>query len=122
MVLPLLPDVPPLRIDDDGTVRVADTRITLDVIVEDFEAGNSAEMIAQELESLQLADVYAVLAFYLKHRQEVTEYLREREQQATEVLGKVEAAGATWPEESRCVRAALNVLNCLKPLPHRIND
>jgi uncharacterized protein (DUF433 family) len=101
MALALHPDNLPLRMDDDGTIRVADSRITLDVLIEDYESGISPEAIAQGLDCLQLADVYSVLAFYLRHREEVADYLRRREQEAVSVLDCLESAGMTWPDAKR---------------------
>jgi hypothetical protein len=40
---------------------------------------------------LDLADVYAVIAYYLRHRAEVDAYLQEREQQAREIRRQIEA-------------------------------
>jgi uncharacterized protein (DUF433 family) len=48
--------------DADGAVRVAGTRVTLDTIVAAFDAGATAEEIAQHYSSISLADVYSVIA------------------------------------------------------------
>ena len=72
----------PLTTDVHGVVRVAGTRVTLDIVVSAFNAGASAEEIVLQFPSLSLAAVYAVLSFYLRQREEVETYLREREQQA----------------------------------------
>ena|SRR6266404_4404835 len=98
MALTLHADPLPLQIDDAGTVRVAGSRITLDVIIEDYESGKPAETIAQELDGLHVGDVYAILAFYLRHRNEVAEYLQRREGEAAETLKKLQTAGMTWPD------------------------
>ena len=74
----------PLTTDDDGVIRVAGTRVPLDTVIAAFETGATAEEIAQDFSVLDLADVYAVIAYYLRHRSEVDEYLRRRaEQRAT---------------------------------------
>ena len=39
----------PIHTDADGVVRVAGTRVTLDTIVAAFDAGATAEEIAQQL-------------------------------------------------------------------------
>ncbi len=72
----------PLRMDPDGVVRVSGTRVTLDTIVAAFKEGASAEEIASEYYPLDLADVYAVISYYLRHRSDVDAYLQERQQQA----------------------------------------
>ncbi len=40
--------------------------------------------------ALELADVYAVITYLLRHPEEVEEYLRSREQEASRVRGDVE--------------------------------
>lgn len=68
-------EIPPLIQDDDQVVRVRGTRVTLDSIVGEYEDGATAEEIVQRYPTLALAEVYAVLAYYLKRRPEVEEYL-----------------------------------------------
>jgi len=75
----------PLEKDPDGVIRVGGTRVTLDTIVAVFEAGATPEEIVQRYPSLDIADVYVAIGYYLRHRPEVVEYLRERRQRAEEV-------------------------------------
>jgi uncharacterized protein (DUF433 family) len=82
MALTIEPAPVPLRTDADGVVRVGRTRVTLDTVVAAFEEGATAEEIVQQYPSLDLADVYSVIGFYLRHRSEVGAYLRQRQQQA----------------------------------------
>lgn len=85
----MIPSTPteilPLETDADGVVRVGNTRVTLDTIVMAFTEGATAEEIAQQYSSLQLADIYAVIAYYLRHRSAVEAYLADRAQQADQV-------------------------------------
>src|SRR5262245_15450545 len=81
----------PLRLDSDGVVRVGPTRVTLDTVVAAFLDGATAEEIAQQYPSLDLADVYAVLGYYLRRRPQVDAYLRQRQRQAEEVRRENEA-------------------------------
>ncbi len=53
----------PIHTDADGIVRVARTRVTLDTIVDAFDAGATAEEIAQRYSSVPLVDVYSVITF-----------------------------------------------------------
>ncbi len=71
----------PLSVDQDGVARVAGTRVTLDTVVEAFEHGATAEEIAYQYPSLYLADIYAVISFYLHQRPSVEAYLEGRRQQ-----------------------------------------
>ena len=82
MALTIEPAPVPLRTDADGVVRVGRTRVTLDTVVAAFEEGATAEEIVHQYPSLDLADVYSVIGFYLRHRSEVDAYLRQRQQQA----------------------------------------
>lgn len=75
----------PLETSAEGVVRVAGTRVTLDSVVYAFEEGATAEEIVEQYPSLHLADVYAVIGYYLRRRSEVEEYLRQRQHQAAEV-------------------------------------
>jgi uncharacterized protein (DUF433 family) len=77
--------------DDHGAIRVGNSRVLLDVIVGDYERGETAEAIAVGYDTVTLAEVYAVLAYYHRHRQEVQAYLARREREAEEIRRKVEA-------------------------------
>ena len=63
----------------------------LETVVEVFNSGATAEEIAQDFPVLRLDDVYAVITYYLRHRDEVETYLQTRRAQAEEVRRKVEA-------------------------------
>jgi uncharacterized protein (DUF433 family) len=85
MSLLIVSDPLPLRTDADGVVRVGGTRVTLDTIVEAFEEGATAEEIVHQYPSLHLADVYAVIGYYLRQRPKVEAYLHRRQEQAKEI-------------------------------------
>ena len=80
----------PLRIED-GAIKVADSRVLLDTIVEEFENGSSPERIAEDYDSLELADVYGAITYYLQHKAEVTEYIRQQELEGEELRRVIEA-------------------------------
>jgi len=80
-----------LETDADGVVRVGGTRVTLDTIVAAFNDGATAEEIVHQYPSLHLADVYAVISYYLRQRSEVEAYLRQRRQQAAYIRKQNEA-------------------------------
>src|SRR5438045_8493479 len=63
--LPSSPDSYPLNFTPDGAVRIGDSRISLDIIVEQYENGMSPEEIVRAYDTLQLPDVYAAVAYYL---------------------------------------------------------
>ena len=78
-------DPVPLKMDAHDVVRVAGTRVTLDTVVSAFTEGATPEEIVQQYPSLHLADIYAVIGYYLRHRPEIEAYLRQRKQVADEV-------------------------------------
>lgn len=82
MAISIREETVPLSIDADGVIRVAHTRIALDTLILAFMEGATAEEIAQQYPSLELADIYVVIAYYLRHRSEVESYLRKRQKQA----------------------------------------
>jgi uncharacterized protein (DUF433 family) len=82
---------PPLRVDEGGVVRVGNSRVSLDLIVEQYENGMAPEDMVRAYDTLTLADVYAALAYYLRHRAEVRAYLAGRRQQAAALRAQVEA-------------------------------
>lgn len=63
----------------DGEYYISGTRVLLDGLIYNWHAGQSAETIAQSFPVLKLEEVYGAIAFYLRHRNEVDAYLRERE-------------------------------------------
>jgi hypothetical protein len=49
------------------------------------------EDVVRAYDTIALADVYAVIAYYLRHRDEVRDYLKQREEQAGALRAKLEA-------------------------------
>ncbi len=90
MALVIAAEPVPLETDAEGVARVGGTRVTLDTIVEAFLDGETAEEIAQQYPSVRLADVYAIIAFFLRRRAEVDRYLQERQRRARTVRAENE--------------------------------
>ena len=84
-------DAPPLSEDADGALRVGESRVLLELVIQAFQDGATPEAIAEGYSTLKLSDVYAVIAYYLRHRTEIDEYLTRREFQANEVRRKIES-------------------------------
>src|SRR5438874_8369776 len=89
--LPIHTDVSPLRVDDGGVVRVGKSRISLDLVVEQYENGMTPEDMVRAYDILVLADVHEVIAYYLRHRDEVRAYLMRRKEEAKALQVKIEA-------------------------------
>lgn len=81
----------PLYADAGGVARVGGTRVSLDSVVFAFNEGSTPEEIVQQYTALDLADVYAVIGYYLRHRGEVDEYIAARLAQRDESRREVES-------------------------------
>jgi uncharacterized protein (DUF433 family) len=91
-------DPVPLRVDETGTIRVGNTRITLDVLLGCLLAGINPEAVVSEewYPALALADVHAVLAYYYRHQAELDEYLSSRRELAERTRAEIEASQPTF--------------------------
>jgi uncharacterized protein (DUF433 family) len=89
--LPLLAECPPIRVDEGGAARVGRSRVSLDLVVEQYENGMTPEDMVRAYDTLGLADVHAAIAYYLRHRGEVRAYLKRRREEAEGLRAKIEA-------------------------------
>src|SRR5437667_3596845 len=78
MAIIIQPEAPPLRQDASGGLRVGSSRVLVELVIRAFQDRATPEAIAQRYPTAPLADIYAVIAYYLRHRQEVDAYLAER--------------------------------------------
>jgi len=75
----------PFRKDRYGVIRIGNTRVTLDTVIIAFKNGSTSEEIVYQFPSLDLADVYAAIGYYLKNRADVETYLTGRQKKAREI-------------------------------------
>lgn len=76
MSLTIAAEAPPLTVLENGAIRITGTRMPLEVLLNaHLDRGWSAEKIVHEFDGLKLGDVYAVLGYYHRHRDEVEAYL-----------------------------------------------
>lgn len=87
----VLSEAPPLREGADGAVRVGQSRVLLELVIHAFQDGATPETIVQSYPTVTLADAYAVVAYYLRHRSDVEAYLARRERKADEVQQQIES-------------------------------
>jgi uncharacterized protein (DUF433 family) len=102
--LQLETEAPPLRVDEGGAVRVGKSRISLDLIVRQYENGMTPEDMVRAYDTLVLADVYAAIAYYLRHRTEVQAYLKRRTEEAESLRAKIEAMSPRISREELLAR------------------
>lgn len=95
MGMTLHADPVPLRVDETGTIRVGQSRVTLDVLLEYWRTGMTPEEIARGFDTMTLADVHGALAYYHRHQTEIDDYLRRREQEAEHLRQQIESANAS---------------------------
>ncbi|MDQ3010422.1 MAG: DUF433 domain-containing protein [Acidobacteriota bacterium] len=81
----------PLTTTEDGTIRIAGTRVSLDVVINKYKQGATAEQLAYKFPVLKLADIHAVLAWYLTHREATEAYLQEQTEAAIATRQFIEA-------------------------------
>ena len=89
----------PLRQDETGDIYVGDTRVFLDLVVWSWQNGETPEAIVQSYPALKLPDVYAVIAYYLAHQEQVEAYMRQREEEGDAIQRQLEAEGIATPWE-----------------------
>lgn len=92
-------EAPPLRMDDGGVIRVGSSRVSLDLIVEQYNNGAAPEDLIRAYDTLTLRDVHAVIAYYLGHLDEVHAYLAKRAEEARQLRDAIEAARPRFSPE-----------------------
>ena len=65
-------------------IRIKGTRIGIETVVYAFQDGLSPEEIVQEYPPLSLEQVYTTIAYYLRNRSEIDEYIARLEKWAEE--------------------------------------
>ena len=76
----LLPEF--LWIEEDGEIQFKGHRIRLLEVAKQFNQGHSAEAIALDIyPTLQLAEVYKAIAFYLENQPELDALIAEEEKE-----------------------------------------
>lgn len=83
--------VAPLTTDETGTIRVGKTRVRLDSVIYAFNQGHTPEEILMQFPTLELADIYAVIAYYLNNQTAVDEYIQQNEAEGNELRRTIES-------------------------------
>ena len=91
MSLILKSEKPPLREDKTGAIRVGKSRVLLEMVVHAFQDGASPETIINNYSTLSLSEVYSTIAYYLKNKDLVEEYLQQREELAGYVKQRLQS-------------------------------
>lgn len=91
MTLQIVPQTAPITIDEHGAARVGGTRVLLETVIYAFLDGDTPEVIQESYDAITLADVYGVITYYLNHREEIDEYIRQVEEDSEQIRRKIEA-------------------------------
>ena len=81
----------PLREDPPGVFRVGKSRILLELVIRAFQDGATPEAIVQSYDTLNLAEVYAVVSRYLADPAPFKDYLKTCDEAAEETRRRIEA-------------------------------
>jgi uncharacterized protein (DUF433 family) len=81
----------PLYTSEEGYIRVAGTRIGLEIIIDAFNAGATPEEITYNYDTLQLPHIYSIVAYYLSHKPEVDAYLAQLDERTERIRQKTES-------------------------------
>lgn len=95
-----------LHIDENGVIRVAGTRIPIEIIVQAYWDGETAESISIHFPSLTPEVVEQVIDYYLAHREEIDQYCAERKRIAQQIREEVEAMYPPITREQLLARRA----------------
>lgn len=91
MALTIQTDPTPLRVDEHGVIRVGDSQVLLDIVIRDFNNGAEPEAIVHGYPTLNLADVYGVICYYLRRQKDIDEYIHARRLEAEKQRREIEA-------------------------------
>ena len=78
---------PPLKFWVDGTIRVGSSEVRIDLVLQHYKQGATAEQIRQHCPSLALGDIYRAIIYYLEHVEGIEAYLAEQEEREAEESG-----------------------------------
>ncbi len=83
----------PLTFQEDGTIRLKGTRLLLDMIIGAHQRGDCPEDIFDAFPSNKytVADIYAVIAYYLSHKVKIDNHLAKRKIKAEAVWKMIES-------------------------------
>jgi len=96
----------PLREEPAGVLRVGNTRVLLELVIRAYQRGNSPQEIVGMYDSLDLGEVFAVIAYYLARPDEIDEYMAHCERDADAVRRQIEATQKRGPSKDELLARA----------------
>jgi len=86
-----LPHTVPLVQWECGTIRVRNSRVTLDTIVHRMQVGDTIEAIHEGFPTVSISQIKAILEWYFENKAEADEYLLQREAEGERIRQWVES-------------------------------
>lgn len=91
----MIPDLPnitvPIKTDERGRVCVSGTRVTLSSLIHAYLEEGTAQSVHEAFDTVPLADIHAVIAYFLNNREVVEAYLKQQQITYERVRAEMEA-------------------------------
>jgi uncharacterized protein (DUF433 family) len=81
----------PFQTYENGLIRVSGTRVTLSSLIAAYQQGQNPESIHSSFPTVPLADIYAIIAYYLHHQTELEAYLQQQDTEGQRIRAEWEA-------------------------------
>jgi uncharacterized protein (DUF433 family) len=81
----------PLDQDEDGTIRLKGSRVTLETLVGAIKRGDTPEEIQEGFPGLALAQIQGAIAWYFKNQVDADNYLNQRATEADATRHQLES-------------------------------
>ena len=78
---------PALKFWVDGTIRVGSSEVRIDLVLQHYKRGATAQQIQHRCPSLTLGEIYRAVIYYLEHVEGIETYLAEQEERQAEESG-----------------------------------
>jgi uncharacterized protein (DUF433 family) len=77
--------------DDDGTLRLQGSRVTVDALIAAYRRGDTPDQIHEGFPSLSVDEIQKAIDWYLANRNDVDNYLKDRVVQAESMRRCIES-------------------------------
>ena len=85
------PHTVPLVQWQDGSVRVQNSRVTLETIVIRMQVGDTVERIHSGFPTVSVSQIREILAWYFDNQADVDEYIRQGQEEVERILQRIES-------------------------------
>ena len=84
-------EAPAINKEPTGAWRVGSSRVLVEILIRAFDDGATPEAICRNYPAVSLPEVYDLIAYYLRHRKEIEDYMRMRDLSAEKLRAGWEA-------------------------------